>query len=608
MGLRDRERDEPRLQGGLRADEQRQPGERAAAARPPGDAWTAITLTAGANDPVTVQVTKMRHASARSPGPITESWTIAQGTLKGIVYYNTYDSPLAQGDAGSQNDHGAVMRLRPGGTQPEVFIGGSAKGSCTVCHTLSANGSTMALNAGHAYDAVYTRLRRRELADRPNLGAAGHRLQLRRAHARREVPPLLRLDGARRRRRRRRPGEPRRLRAQRRLDDPRARLAALRDGRRRRRRVRSRASRRRSCRRSRPTGRSSSSTATRTGRTSASRSCRSTRRRSPSARITDVFVDPGYYLSWPSFLPDSQNFVFHDERRHGPVLDLPARSRYNDADGELLHVHAGDRTTCATCARRWDKTVTIPDGGRGARHVPLNPDGTTAARTHSRTTSRRRSPSPPAGYYWVVFTSRRSYGNTIDNSDPNDTPAEREAQEALGRPRSTSTATPAERLEPPRVLPPRAGARRGQHARVLDAAAVRGERRVAASPGPTAATASAGRSPTTAGTTFACVAPPVGCSNTDEKCTHLGRLLRHARRAESSASPASARSRRRSEREPVAQLAHSRGAPPRAPGTAKIKIVEGSRAVSVYAPSRLAGTKPGACGESSPTTPAASPS
>jgi hypothetical protein len=122
--------------------------------------WRAITLTAMASDPVKVEVTKASGtgASLSVTGPVTETWTIAQGSLKGIVYYNTYDSPLAEGnkDAGpADNDHGAVMRIRPSASAPEVFIGGAAHGSCTVCHTVSANGQTMSASAGHQYDAIY---------------------------------------------------------------------------------------------------------------------------------------------------------------------------------------------------------------------------------------------------------------------------------------------------------------------------------------------------------------------------------------------------------------------------------------------------------------------
>lgn len=123
--------------------------------------WRMVTESAQASDPVKVEVTKASVGPGGKlaiTGPIKESWTIAQGSLKGIVYYNTYDSPLAQGDAGTDggnNDQGAVMRIKPGAAVPEVFIGGAARGSCTVCHTVSADGTTMSAAAGHKYDAVY---------------------------------------------------------------------------------------------------------------------------------------------------------------------------------------------------------------------------------------------------------------------------------------------------------------------------------------------------------------------------------------------------------------------------------------------------------------------
>ncbi len=124
--------------------------------------WATVTQSAQASDPVKVEITKASTGGAGGAllitGPIAESWTVAQGSLKGIVYYNTYDSPLAQGDGGADggnNDQGAVMRIKPGASVPEVLIGGAARGSCTVCHTISADGTTMTASAGHKYDAVY---------------------------------------------------------------------------------------------------------------------------------------------------------------------------------------------------------------------------------------------------------------------------------------------------------------------------------------------------------------------------------------------------------------------------------------------------------------------
>lgn len=94
----------------------------------PQDIWRAITRSAGASDPVTVEVTKL--SAGQATGPVTETWRIAPGDFKGVVYYNTYVS--------AQTSTGAVMRVRPN-VDAEVFIGG-----CTVCHSVSANGNVLA--------------------------------------------------------------------------------------------------------------------------------------------------------------------------------------------------------------------------------------------------------------------------------------------------------------------------------------------------------------------------------------------------------------------------------------------------------------------------------
>ncbi len=97
-------------------------------ARPSRAAWDAIgTATDGAD----MTVTMAKLVGGVKYGPITQTIRIARGKLKGTIYYNTYDSPLA-GDA-------AIMRIRGDLTTPEVLLGG-----CRVCHSVSADGSTIA--------------------------------------------------------------------------------------------------------------------------------------------------------------------------------------------------------------------------------------------------------------------------------------------------------------------------------------------------------------------------------------------------------------------------------------------------------------------------------
>jgi len=111
----------------------------------PSSVWEGLTWSAGAPDPVSVQMTKIHQGHVT--GRVTETWDIAQGSLKGIVYYNTYDDPLAtQNGQLDEERRGAVMQIRPG-QHAEVLLGGD--GTCTVCHSVSANGERMVLSAGH---------------------------------------------------------------------------------------------------------------------------------------------------------------------------------------------------------------------------------------------------------------------------------------------------------------------------------------------------------------------------------------------------------------------------------------------------------------------------
>ncbi len=98
-------------------------------------AWTAVTAAVGAGDSAKVQVTKISGSSVT--GPITESWPIAQGSIRGTVFYETYGSTIAGG-----RNSVAILKINPGATAPTVFQGTS--GACgAICHAASADGSTI---------------------------------------------------------------------------------------------------------------------------------------------------------------------------------------------------------------------------------------------------------------------------------------------------------------------------------------------------------------------------------------------------------------------------------------------------------------------------------
>jgi hypothetical protein len=105
----------------------------------PEPVWKGATLSAHATDKVTVSVNKRTGTTVT--GPLTENWSIAQGTLKGFIYYSTYKSPLLPLD--STGIGGGVLRIKPGVTKPDIVRKG-----CIVCHSVSASGSVLTAAIG----------------------------------------------------------------------------------------------------------------------------------------------------------------------------------------------------------------------------------------------------------------------------------------------------------------------------------------------------------------------------------------------------------------------------------------------------------------------------
>lgn len=124
----------------------------------PASVWTmAGAQTLGPTTPFTVELTTLD--GGRALGPISQKLVIAQATIKGSIYYNSYDSRLATGGAGQPGNplgggfpgigggfpgfgggaNGAVLRIKPG-KEAEFF---TRQGSCTGCHSLSANGKRL---------------------------------------------------------------------------------------------------------------------------------------------------------------------------------------------------------------------------------------------------------------------------------------------------------------------------------------------------------------------------------------------------------------------------------------------------------------------------------
>ncbi len=107
----------------------------------PQDVWDqASAHTGGPSDPFTLELTT--SAGGTVTGPVTETIIVAQATLKGTIFYNSYKSKLVQPTdliGAFTGGQGAVLRLVPG-QQADVFLGQT---TCTGCHAVSANGTRM---------------------------------------------------------------------------------------------------------------------------------------------------------------------------------------------------------------------------------------------------------------------------------------------------------------------------------------------------------------------------------------------------------------------------------------------------------------------------------
>jgi hypothetical protein len=123
----------------------------------PQSVWDALGYS-NAGEDVTVELTFAEMSTGKAFGPITESWKIAQGTLKGTIFYNSYGTQLAPNLCCFLNTTklfgGATLAIREGALKPELVAGSPSpsgsedKTKCRVCHSVSANGSTLVTQHG----------------------------------------------------------------------------------------------------------------------------------------------------------------------------------------------------------------------------------------------------------------------------------------------------------------------------------------------------------------------------------------------------------------------------------------------------------------------------
>jgi hypothetical protein len=121
----------------------------------PEDVWQQATRSAqGAT--LSAQVTVLR---AGVPiGPLESSWGIARGRLRGSVYYQSYGTALVNQTTYARVEGGtfggATLVIRSGAREPEIVAGGDGgETECRVCHSVSADGNRMIAQHGEQYAA-----------------------------------------------------------------------------------------------------------------------------------------------------------------------------------------------------------------------------------------------------------------------------------------------------------------------------------------------------------------------------------------------------------------------------------------------------------------------
>jgi hypothetical protein len=109
-------------------------------------AWKAMGYS-NAGESVTVSL--VFASGGMAIGPITETWKIALGTLEGTVYYNSYGTNLAHNYCCTVDGAmfgGATLAIKGGSTDPVLIAGSDSE--CRVCHSVASGGSTLITQNG----------------------------------------------------------------------------------------------------------------------------------------------------------------------------------------------------------------------------------------------------------------------------------------------------------------------------------------------------------------------------------------------------------------------------------------------------------------------------
>jgi hypothetical protein len=94
--------------------------------------WKEISES-GAGGPLNLRVTKLVPGAPTATVVVNQTWTMSRANLAGTVYYWS-------------NNKGRILRIQPGAAAPDDFLlAAGISDNCSTCHTVSANGSTLVM-------------------------------------------------------------------------------------------------------------------------------------------------------------------------------------------------------------------------------------------------------------------------------------------------------------------------------------------------------------------------------------------------------------------------------------------------------------------------------
>ncbi len=124
----------------------------------PQDVWKMATNTAGGTTPsgsadkLTMKLTVAKDGVAY--GPIKQTYVVAPARLTGTVYYNSYGTNLVANWSGNKDTAGnpigaAILGVRSGDLGPHLVVGKDSANNdgCRVCHVVSSRGRWLIANS-----------------------------------------------------------------------------------------------------------------------------------------------------------------------------------------------------------------------------------------------------------------------------------------------------------------------------------------------------------------------------------------------------------------------------------------------------------------------------